>query len=53
MKIPGFYFSHCKVAHMKKGELFSAAFNWHLTFDQLASFDPDPNSRLSLAAIAG
>jgi hypothetical protein len=47
------YFRQCKVAHMKKGELFSAVFSCHLIFDPLTSFDPFPNSGVSLAATAG
>ena len=34
---------------MRKGELFTAVFSPHLIFDQLAFFDPCPNSGTSLA----
>lgn len=49
MKIPASYSSCCKVAHMRKGELFGAVFSPHLIFDQLAFFDLCPNSGMSLA----
>lgn len=46
------YSSQSKAAHVKKGELFSVVFSCHLIFDPLASFDPFPNSGVSLAATA-